>query len=77
MFLNGGLLMAAGIGRYTGKNVEIIYIDSRGRISQRTIAVLGIRGDAVRAFCIRKRAFRLFKLERILAVSPFEGRRSG
>jgi predicted DNA-binding transcriptional regulator YafY len=71
------MLMAARLERYVGRHVEIVYIDRRDRITQRTVVVLGIRGDAVRAYCTRKREHRLFKLDRILAVSLPGGRRTG
>lgn len=64
-------------GRYTGQTIDIIYIDTRGRFTQRRIAVYGLRGDAVRAYCYRRRGLRLFKLDRILAVSAPAGRRIG
>ncbi|MDF2717958.1 MAG: hypothetical protein K0R28_4883, partial [Paenibacillus sp.] len=43
-----GMFMAARLERYVGRHVEIVYIDRRDRITQRTVVVLGIRGDAVR-----------------------------
>lgn len=69
--------MTANLERYVGRHVEIIYIDSRNRITQRTILVIGIRGGVLRAYCRSRQEHRLFKLDRILAVSRPGGRRTG
>ena len=68
--------MASGMERYVGRTVEIINMDGSGLFTQRTIVPLAVRGDAAYAYCCRKRAPRLFKLDRILAVAPASGGRT-
>ncbi|WP_449600602.1 hypothetical protein, partial [Paenibacillus sp. Marseille-Q9583] len=41
-------------------NVEIVYQDKSGRISQRKIEVMGIRGDQIRATCLSTGVPRVF-----------------
>jgi len=60
--------------RYEGRAVEIVYIDKRNRITRRTVVVIDIQGNAASAYCLNRRAPRLFKLDRILAFSPAERR---
>jgi len=50
--------------------IEIIYIDRKGKSSQRTVRVLEIKDDRVKAFCCIKRAPRVFAFENILAIQP-------
>ncbi|GIN71109.1 hypothetical protein J14TS2_15840 [Bacillus sp. J14TS2] len=47
--------------------IQIIYIDQDNQISQRTIKVLAITKNSVKAYCYTKRQFRTFKLENILS----------
>jgi len=58
------------IAKYTGRYVEIIYQDSAGRMTQRTIYVHSVRGGIVRAFCMTSRAPRTFRTDTILAWQP-------
>lgn len=48
--------------------MEIIYLDAKGNISQRTIFVKRIEGDKVIAFCTLRDEQRIFFLDNILAV---------
>ncbi len=48
--------------------IQIIYIDRDNQISQRTIEVLAINKNNVKAYCYTKRQFRTFKLENILSA---------
>ncbi len=48
----------------------LIYMDSSGRLSQRTVRVIGVREEDVLAFCYMKRQVRTFKQKNILAAYP-------
>lgn len=70
--------MVTNVERYVGRDVEMIYIDRHGRLTQRKVRLLGSSGGLVRGFCYGKRAPRAFKAERILAVAVLpERRRTG
>jgi len=58
------------IDKLTGRYVEIIYLATDGRLTQRTIFVHGVRGGIVRAFCMTSRAPRTFRVDAILAYRP-------
>jgi predicted DNA-binding transcriptional regulator YafY len=64
------------IAKYIGRRVEIIYQSTDGRLTQRTIRVLGVQDGVVRAFCVTSRAPRTFRVENILAALPATRRRS-
>lgn len=50
--------------------VEIMYMDSKGNISQRRLKVLKIQGDTFQAFCFKRNAKRTFIIENLLAFVP-------
>lgn len=52
------------------QQVEIIYIDRHGITSQRTVRLLGIKGGSLKAYCLTKKAPRVFLIENILAAYP-------
>lgn len=56
--------------KYIGQTVEIIYVDRAGKITQRRIEVHGVRGDLVRATCLKSNAPRAFRIGNILACVP-------
>ncbi len=56
--------------RFIGQTVEIIYSGNDGSITQRAIEVREIGNNTVKAFCLRWRAPRVFRIENILAVQP-------
>ncbi|WP_223067108.1 hypothetical protein [Paenibacillus caui] len=56
--------------KYVGEVVEIIYMDRAGRITQRRIEVHAIRGNLVRAACLKIGEPRAFRIDHILAVQP-------
>ncbi|GIP22673.1 hypothetical protein [Paenibacillus sp. J22TS3] len=64
------------VRKYVGEQVEIIYIDRAGSITQRHIEVHGIRCGLVRAKCLRSGQPRAFRVDRILAVQPVLGKKS-
>lgn len=60
--------------KYVGCIVELIYMDRRGRISQRTVRIRSAKEGMVAVFCLERQAPRLLRAERILAV---QRKRSG
>jgi len=58
------------IAKYTDRYVEIIYMATNGRLTQRTIFVHGVRNGIVRAFCCTSGAPRTFRADAILALQP-------
>jgi hypothetical protein len=63
--------------KYVGRIVEIIYVDKNNKITQRMIEVRSIEGDMVKAYCLKQKASRVFKIANILAVDPISRKRSG
>ncbi|GIO60487.1 hypothetical protein ACTHSJ_11995 [Paenibacillus cellulositrophicus] len=53
--------------KYVGQTVEIVYLDQAGNITQRKIEVKEMRGNTVRAVCLKTGAPRTFRRDRILA----------
>ncbi|HEO8418408.1 WYL domain-containing protein [Niallia sp. FSL W8-0635] len=49
--------------------IEIIYVKKDGSISQRTVLVYGVTPTYIRAYCLRKKQPRIFKVDSILAAS--------
>ena len=62
-----GLMERAAINK---QRLEMVYISSRGDMSQRMIRVLEVREDTILAFCLVRRKVRTFKRENILSVFP-------
>lgn len=56
------------MGKYIGKTVEIIYLDRKGKVTQRRVQVRSIHGNIVRAYCMFRKSVRTFRLENILAI---------
>ncbi len=56
--------------KYVGRVVEIIYLDRKYKITQRKIEVWSAEGGLVEAYCLERRAPRVFAIDRILAVMP-------
>ncbi|WP_026693471.1 hypothetical protein [Peribacillus kribbensis] len=52
------------------KPLEIIYLKGDQQISQRTILVLSVNGDYIRAFCYLRNQKRTFKMSNILSAVP-------
>lgn len=55
-----------------GQSVEIIYVDGSGSITQRKIAVRGVRDGIIQATDLASKQPRTFKVANILAWMPFE-----
>lgn len=66
--------MEATIRKYIGRTVEIIYLDGDGRITQRRVEIKSVRDGRMTAFCLQRRAPRLFRIDQVLAVRPTAGR---
>lgn len=56
--------------RYVGRTVELIYIGQDQCITQRRIEVRAVEGGIIKAYCLERRAPRIFKTENVLAVRP-------
>ncbi|MCD1258853.1 hypothetical protein B5M42_008390 [Paenibacillus athensensis] len=52
-----------------GGQMEIIYMDREGKLTQRRIRILAVSDEDVKAFCYTQRGPRVFRLERILAAA--------
>ena len=55
--------------------VEIMYISSKGTITDRLIIVKGIEENYIRAYCLTKRQPRIFILANILSAAKRKTRR--
>ncbi|KLV17415.1 WYL domain-containing protein [Niallia circulans] len=49
--------------------IEIIYVKKDNAVSQRTILVYGVTDTYIKAYCLKKKQPRIFKLDSILAAS--------
>lgn len=58
------------INSYIGRNVEIVYQDSKGMTTTRRVAVYSVRNGKVRVLDWDKRAFGTLAAARILAAVP-------
>ncbi|MFA4137707.1 WYL domain-containing protein [Brevibacillus sp. BD139] len=47
--------------------IKIIYLGKDGQMSQRTLRPLAIVGDRLKAYCLTRKAPRIFAIENILA----------
>lgn len=54
----------------SGQLVEIIYLDRHGKTSKRRLKLHSIVNDQLKSYCYTRRAFRVFTIDNILAVSP-------
>lgn len=63
------------MNKYVGNVIEIIYLDRKGKITQRKIEVLAVKDGRIRAKCLQSGGPRLFLAENILAVQPAGGSR--
>lgn len=60
--------------QYVGQEIEIIYEDRHGQITQRHILVRNIRDGVINATCMKAKAWRPFRIDRILSWQPVKGR---
>lgn len=61
--------MERQLQRNIGRTVEIIYLGSDNKVTQRLIDVHSVNDGIVKAYCHERRAPRVFKTANILAVS--------
>jgi predicted DNA-binding transcriptional regulator YafY len=59
---------------YLGQKIEIIYEDRHGEVTQRHIVVRSIRDGVINATCMKAKAWRPFRIDRILSWQPVKGR---
>lgn len=52
------------------QNIQIIYLGSVGQATQRAIRPLEILGDRLKAYCLTRKAPRVFSIGNILAIQP-------
>lgn len=52
------------------QHVQVIYLGSGGKTTQRILRPFEIVNDRLKAYCLSRRAPRVFKIENILAVYP-------
>lgn len=62
------------IDKYIGRNVDLIYEDSKGTLTQRRVTVSSVSGDTAKVFDHDKRQPRTLAVERVLACVPSRGR---
>lgn len=56
----------------SGKRLEMIYLSDKGEFSQRMIKLISLDEKTVTAFCYFRRSKRIFKLENILSLAPYQ-----
>lgn len=61
----------------SGQLVDIIYLDRSGQTSKRTLRLLSVNEQSVKAYCLSRRDPRVFNIENILAVYPTIETRKG
>lgn len=61
----------------SGQLVEIIYLDRYGQTTKRTLRLHAVEEQSVKAYCLSRRAYRVFKIENILAIYPAAAEKRG
>lgn len=56
------------IEKCIGRKIDLIYLDTRGKFSQRRVNLFAIRDGKARVYDMDKRGFRTLVVDRILAV---------
>lgn len=59
-----------------GQLIQIIYLDRNGNTSKRILRLHSIKDGQVKAYCLTRRAYRVFSIDNILAVAPVVNRRA-
>lgn len=62
--------MKKQLERYINQQIYLIYLDRNGLTTKRTVRLLEIKNDQVKAYCLTKRAPRVFTIANILAIHP-------
>ncbi|MBB6636686.1 hypothetical protein [Cohnella thailandensis] len=58
------------IENYVGRRVEVIYLNSKGRLNRRVVSVLTVTKKSVYVFDWGKQAYRTLSLQLVLAIMP-------
>ncbi|HAF97564.1 hypothetical protein [Paenibacillus lactis] len=58
---------------FIGEVIELIYIDRKGKITQRKIRLQGIRHNLIRATCLNTNQPRVFRMDNVLSWEPAKG----
>ncbi|WP_433957010.1 hypothetical protein [Cytobacillus horneckiae] len=69
-----GLLTRAAV---SGEELDMIYLDNKGNISQRRIKVLSVYDETFRTYCYVRRQQRTFKICNVLSIGPVRSIRRG
>jgi len=67
-------MMSMHLEHYIGREIEIIYEDRHGEITQRHIVERSIRDGVLHATCMKAKAWRPIRIERILSWRSVKGR---
>lgn len=64
--------MRMDLTKCMGRNqlVELMYMDSKGSVSQRKVKILKIKGAIIQVFCFKRNAKRTFLIDNVLACFP-------
>ncbi|WP_239618943.1 hypothetical protein [Cohnella mopanensis] len=65
--MQGGAQSPA-IERCIGHKVDLIYVDTSGKFTQRRVNLFAVRDGKARVYDVQKRGFRTLVVDRILAV---------
>lgn len=60
-----------------GEVLEMIYLNTKGEISQRRIKVIKLNEESFSAYCFTRKQQRTFKISNILSVGPIRKVRRG
>ncbi len=60
-----------------GEVLEMIYLNTKGEISQRRIKVVKLNDESFRAYCFTRKQQRTFKLANVLSVGSVRKVRRG
>ncbi|MED5102422.1 hypothetical protein P9858_20030 [Niallia circulans] len=60
-----------------GEVLEMIYLNTKGEISQRRIKVIKLNDESFSAYCFTRKQQRTFKISNILSIGPVRKVRRG
>lgn len=52
------------------QNIQVIYFGREGQTTMRTLRPLEVVGDRLKAYCLTRKAPRVFVIDNILAIAP-------
>ncbi|XID91842.1 hypothetical protein ACF3MZ_25660 [Paenibacillaceae bacterium WGS1546] len=62
------------IGECIGQTIDLIYVDTAGKFTQRRVDLFSVRNGKARVYDARRRGFRTLVVDRILAVQAVSKR---